>query len=420
MEKMKILHLGYSDNYGGASVAMIRIHNAISLNENIVSKIAVLCKVTSNADVYTLSQTFLDKIWTYLRVRIAYKSVRFLQKSKNTSGRSINFFPSSVLKKINSFDADIIHLHWIGNETIRLEDIAKIKQPIVWTFHDKWAMLGAEYTDLSNSNRFVEGYSISNFPQNSKGIDIDKWTWTRKLAVFSQKSIQPVAVSSWLADEIKRSLLWRSSTPVTINNPIDQKKWTIKDKIECRAELDLPLNSFIVSFGAVNALSDELKGYNVLIKALGLVSDLLQEKNILCIIFGDDSIQTINVHENLSIKVIGKISEIQTLNNIYSAADVTAVPSYFETFGQVALESVCCGTPVACFDTSGLRDVINNGVNGVFAIPNDHYSLAQAIIEASNIHLTEEYIKEYVNEFSYDNIGKAYTDLYRQVLNKPL
>src|ERR1700744_690304 len=117
---------------------MIRIHNAVSLNENIISKIAVVHKTTSNADIYSLSQTFFEKLWTYLRVRIAYKSVQLLQRSKNTSGRSINFFPSTVLKRINFFDADIIHLHWIGNETIKLEDLSKVSQPIVWTFHDNW------------------------------------------------------------------------------------------------------------------------------------------------------------------------------------------------------------------------------------------------------------------------------------------
>ncbi|MDN3547639.1 glycosyltransferase [Mucilaginibacter aquaedulcis] len=416
MTQIKVLHLGYSDNYGGASIAMKRIHDAVSLNKNIVSKIGVINKVTSNADVYSLSHTLLDKIWAYLRVRIAYKAVKLLQKSKNTSGRSVNIFSSSVLKRISSFDADVIHLHWIGNETIKLEDLPKIKQPIIWTFHDKWAMLGAEYTDISNSNRFVEGYSSSNFPKDSSGLDIDKWTWKRKQKVFAQKSIQPVAVSSWLSQEIKRSLIWKSSSPVVINNPIDEKIWVVKDKSQCRSELDLPSNTFIISFGAVNALSDELKGYQLLLKALMVIATTLPNENILCVIFGDDSVQTIDVAGNLKIRVIGKINNMQALNSIYSASDVVAVPSYFETFGQVALESVCCGTPVACFNTSGLRDVVRNGENGIFANPYDHDSLAHAIMEARNIKLTEKYIQGYAHRFSYASISQQYTDIYKQVL----
>jgi D-inositol-3-phosphate glycosyltransferase len=53
----------------------------------------------------------------------------------------------------------------------------------------------------------------------------------------------------------------------------------------------------------------------------------------------------------------------------YRAADVTVVPSYTETFGLVALESLACGTPVVASDVGGLQTAVGAN-NGGLLIPN--------------------------------------------------
>lgn len=49
---------------------------------------------------------------------------------------------------------------------------------------------------------------------------------------------------------------------------------------------------------------------------------------------------------------------------LFSAATVTIVPSYSETFGLVALESAAAGTPVLGFRAGGLAESIDDGVSG--------------------------------------------------------
>lgn len=49
----------------------------------------------------------------------------------------------------------------------------------------------------------------------------------------------------------------------------------------------------------------------------------------------------------------------------YRAATLTAVPSYSESFGLVALESQACGTPVVAAGVGGLRTAVAHGRSGV-------------------------------------------------------
>jgi D-inositol-3-phosphate glycosyltransferase len=48
----------------------------------------------------------------------------------------------------------------------------------------------------------------------------------------------------------------------------------------------------------------------------------------------------------------------------YNAADVLVVPSYYESYGLVALEALACGTPVVATDVGAMDTIIHEGKTG--------------------------------------------------------
>lgn len=67
------------------------------------------------------------------------------------------------------------------------------------------------------------------------------------------------------------------------------------------------------------------------------------------------------------------------LPDYYAAADLTVVPSRYESFGLVAVESMACGTPVVATRVGGLPYTVEDGQNGYLAPYGDAESLGDAL-----------------------------------------
>jgi len=68
-----------------------------------------------------------------------------------------------------------------------------------------------------------------------------------------------------------------------------------------------------------------------------------------------------------------------SLVTLYSAVDVTIVPSLQENLSNVIMENLACGTPVVAFNIGGNSDMIEHKINGYLAKPFDTNDLAYGI-----------------------------------------
>ena len=61
------------------------------------------------------------------------------------------------------------------------------------------------------------------------------------------------------------------------------------------------------------------------------------------------------------------------------AADATVLPSYYESFGMVALEAMACGSPVVASRVGGLQTTVRDRVTGLLVREHDPAALAEAL-----------------------------------------
>ena len=64
------------------------------------------------------------------------------------------------------------------------------------------------------------------------------------------------------------------------------------------------------------------------------------------------------------VRFVGAVEQ-DRLPLYYRAADVTVMPSTYESFGLVAVESLACGTPVVASRVGGLATIAKDGENGM-------------------------------------------------------
>ena len=94
----------------------------------------------------------------------------------------------------------------------------------------------------------------------------------------------------------------------------------------------------------------------------------------------------------------------------------------FETFGQTASESLSCGTPVAAFDTSGLRDIIDHQKNGYLAEPYDPADLAYGIqwlfekLDRDQAKLQRDARAKAQSKFDVQVVAKTHHELYSEAI----
>ena len=177
---MKILHLNYYDVSGGASIAAYRIHKSL-IKESINSQMYVSEKKIKDSSIIQTNKNYIDKI----NIRLQRKLHRInSNKNHDKVSKSYNLFPSFKIKEINSLKADIINLHWIGNNFLSIKEISKLNAPIVWTIHDMWPYCGSEH--YTNQKRYIQGYDKFNNLNNNKtfSIDLDRIVWSKKKKIF--------------------------------------------------------------------------------------------------------------------------------------------------------------------------------------------------------------------------------------------
>lgn len=156
----------------------------------------------------------------------------------------------------------------------------------------------------------------------------------------------------------------------TVPCGIDTDRFRPLDRAASRRQLGLPEGRPVVIW--VGRL-ERLKGVDIL---LGALAQLETRDFTLLIVGGDEGASALRAELEAQAAEAGLTANIRFTGPIphdelpvyYSAADVCAVPSYYESFGLAAVEAMACGTPVVASRVGGLVSTVTDGVSG-YLIP---------------------------------------------------
>ena len=380
---MKILHLSTDDFSGGASRAAYRLHTAL-LQSGIDSTMRVLTHQTANDKVITGKgpRSFSEKV----KGRIRKKLREFAERSWKTDNLIMHSFgqvSAGIVEEINRSDTDVVNLHWIVN-LLSIEDIGKIRKPIVWTLHDMWAFCGGEHVVSDNEkSRFRVGYLPTNRPIGEAGPDLNRQAWESKQKLWANQQFNIVTPGHWMASCAKDSVLFRDASITVIPNPIEMDHlWHPVPQDYARRVLGLRQDKKYILSGSAGGMP-HLKGEDLLKQAMAKVvaaKDVANESDeIELLIFGQ--YQPANNNDwPCKVRWLGPVRDDHVMSLIYSAADVMMVPSRQDNLPNTAVEAHACGVPVVAFNIGGLPDIVEHQKSGWLAPAFDTDNLAEGIL----------------------------------------
>jgi D-inositol-3-phosphate glycosyltransferase len=254
------------------------------------------------------------------------------------------------------------------------------------------AQLLKRYWDTPFVQMFHTTAEMKNAVSSSSNQETAKRAQTERLLVDLSDSL--IAANP---DE-RAHLIWhqhsRSTKVCTIPPGVDLELFRPLDRSACRRELGLREAERVVVFvGRI----DPIKGIDTLIESAALMNR--DETPPTFLMIGGDLDESgsavgplaeiVRETENkglaASFRFLGSLPQNQ-LPVYYSAADIVAVPSRYESFGLVAVEAMACGAPVVASRSGGLRFTVEDGRNGYLVPVGDAPRLARALTRVLSDH----------------------------------
>lgn len=321
-----------------------------------------------------------------------------------------------LLKKVDEFKPDIIHLHNLHDSYINLpmlfSYIKKHNVPTVWTLHDCWSFTGqCPYFTMVKCGKWKTGcYNCPQYKEYPTSLyDNTKRMWRLKKKWFTGvKNMTIVTPSEWLAGLAKESYLKEYPIQV-INNGIDLDVFKPTHS-NFRDQYGIPGDKYIVLGGSF------AWGYRKGLDCFVELAEKLGEQYQIVLVGTDDEIDKKLPKNIISIH---RTQNQKELAEIYSAANVFAMPTREENYPTVNMEAIACGTPVVTFDTGGSPEILDDKT-GIVVDANDIEATEKAlkdICEKKRCN-DEEYIVAYSKKFDMEKKFAEYIELYASVLEE--
>lgn len=409
---MHILIVNTSEKTGGAAIAANRLMEALIANGE-KAKMLVRDKQTQSINVDAIPQS------PWLKVKFAWeRAVIWLHNylsRENLWTVSIANTGTDITKLPEFQWADVIHLHWINQGMLSLNDleaIVKSGKRVVWTLHDQWAYTGICHY-AAECRRYEEGCHDCPLLKHGGKHDLSYRTFQHKKRIYSQiNRITFVGCSQWIADLAKKSPLLENLRVLHIPNAINHAIFHPSDKLAARRHFGLPEQERLLLFSSLK-VTDKRKGIDYLIEACKLMKD---EQNLGIVVVGNHA-QDLQGLFPFPLHSLDYIHGEQEMAQLYTAVDTFITPSLQDNLPNTIVEAMSVGTPCVGFRVGGIPEMIHHLEDGYVAEACDAADLAKGIryvLDAENQQRLSEAAAHFAAQtYSPSRVARQYLEAYR-------
>ena len=416
---MRVLIINTSERMGGAAIAANRLMDALR-NNGIQAKMLVRDKKTDQVTVIGLKKS-LWKIWQFIWERIViwkanhFKNHNLFAVDIANTGTDITTFPEFK-------EADIIHLHWINQGMLSLENLKKILQsgkPIVWTMHDMWPCTGICHHARECDKYHKECHHCPYLYNGGAKKDLSNQIFRKKKELYKLAPITFITCSQWLKEKATQSALLDKHNIVHIPNPIKINLFTPRNKVEARQRYNLPTDKKLILFGSVK-ITDKRKGIDYFVESCKILAENHPElvNNLGVAVYGKESEQLKSLVP-FQVYALDYISNEKELVYVYNAVDLFVTPSLEENLPNTIMEAMACGIPCVGFNVGGIPEMIDHLHNGYVADYKSAEDFANgihwALSEGEYQSLSEEARRKVMTSYSENAVTKKYIEVYNKI-----
>ena len=340
--------------------------------------------------------------------RIIYPKMDYISAlSYRLFAKEINF-NKNIEEEIKN--CDVVHLHNIHGYYINYIKLFKLlkkyNKKIIWTLHDMWPITGRcgysfgceKWKEACGQCKNKKVYPISIVDRSKKELQ----TKRKVIESIDKKNMTIVTPSKWLANMCKDSYLNKFNI-IDIPNGIEHTE-VKSSKEELRKKYSLSENDKVVLFVAADT-SDERKGIKYIL-------DIIPQRKDYKFVSIGKKIEGISFDNFIQ---LGYIKNRDSINEIYSMADVFVIPSLDENFPTTVLESFANSTPVVGFNVGGIPEQIDQSV-GIISKNIEPKELINSIENVLDLSKIDNYSKQARNKFicnyTIDTFIKKYLNEY--------
>ena len=205
---------------------------------------------------------------------------------------------------------------------------------------------------------------------------------------------------------------------------VDLNRFKPLDRTAARERLGLNGGKVLLYVGRV----EPLKGLELLVHTAAQM-ETCQDVKVLVVGGASDGDEEVGRLRDLAkdlevdqmIDFVGRVDQ-EELPYYYNAADVCVVPSYYESFGLAALESMACGTPVVATRVGGLSTVVHHGHTGYlksWRCPEAFANSLEMIIASEGLQDSMgKAARKRAEAMSWERVAAGINDIYRSVLSE--